>query len=377
MKIFIRRFLLFIWPLVVIMLLPLFVLVRSGELIPESEIIARQSTASSSILVGKAYIPISNDFTLRSVEIQRPEVLALGNSRILEIRSEFFRSGVKFYNAGSSIATAGQFRTFLDRLKSDGTPLPRVIIICLDQTFFHPMWTESVLVDFNQQNSPPLSKTQLFGTVWKKIYQDFIKGKFTVGDILKSTDDIGLAAVVQKNGTRNDGSHYYGSFIQNPTDPKNEDYQFRDTLDRIAKGERRFEIGSDISNAAIREIGLFLDEASKNGITVVGYLPPYPHIIYQRLKDSGDSYAYMWKIMPALKPIFDKYRFELFDFTDLKSIGGSDTEAIDGFHVSEKATLRYFIAMATAEAKLSRLVDLTDLKKNLDLTANPLFVFEN
>jgi hypothetical protein len=67
-----------------------------------------------------------------------------------------------------------------------------------------------------------------------------------------------------------------------------------------------------------------------------------------------------------LQPLFDRYAFELFDFSDIASVGSRDEETLDGFHGSEVAYLRMTLQMATTSRILSRYVDPPHLREMLD-----------
>jgi len=96
--------------------------------------------------------------------------------------------------------------------------------------------------------------------------------------------------------------------------------------------------------------------------------------VYVRLKADKESFSYVFKLEPKLQPLFEKYGFHLFDFSDASLMGATDEEMIDGIHGSEKTYLRILIEMAKTDSILNSYVSSVDLKEQLK-EARPLEVF--
>jgi len=87
----------------------------SGEFTAADTVVARQQTDPQTLL-GLAYSDSSLYVKARRLAQVHPEVLALGNSRVMQFRSGFFRPGVRFYNAGGAVSMVQDFRVYLERL---------------------------------------------------------------------------------------------------------------------------------------------------------------------------------------------------------------------------------------------------------------------
>ena len=74
--------------------------------------------------------------------------------------------------------------------------------------------------------------------------------------------------------------------------------------------------------------------------------------------------------------LFQQYGFGSFNFFDLAALGAPDSEAVNGYHVSEKSNLRALIQMAEADPTLQKTVDLKRLKLLLLNAQNKNDVFE-
>ena len=272
----------------------------------------------------------------------RPKILAIGTSRIMQVRRNFFRSESSFYNAGGAIRRLPHIQRFLDKLPPDYHP--NILLISLDQRFFNPNWEHPVDTKdydnfFEMDYSDPL---YVLGQILKGFPADVMANKISWKDYFQVSPQpqlrIGLSAHLENSGFRNDGSYVYGNILKNPEDPSLIDYQFRFTHDLITKRTRGFQFSKDISPMALQELDALLERAAQNNIHVIALIPPYAHEVYQRMMNLGDGYGYMKELYIKLRPFFIKYRSTLFDASDLAKLGASDKEALDGFHGSEKPT---------------------------------------
>lgn len=373
MRMFLKRVLFFFLPLSIVFLFPLFVLFQSGEFLSTSKILEKENISGEHVLLGKAYVPVPNDFIFRSIEQKKPQVLAVGNSRVLEFRQEFFNEGVSFFNAGSTILHTGDLNRFLDHLSYN----PQVIVLGLEQSYFHPMWNENNMTSIEPSDSSLNSEAVL--NILKKVFLDFFHKKFTLSALFKKNTHyqaIGLNAVVNENGSRNDGSHYYGKIIKNPQDITAEDYQFKDTFDRIEKGERRFEHAQAISSQAVRQLEIFLEACKKRNISVIAFLPPYAPSVWNKMHDeqNKNNYLYISQIEPRLRPLFEKYHFVLRDFSDMSSVT-HDTDFVDGFHGGEKVYARLVGQMASSSAVVAQVFNMKELGAKISDSSLILAIF--
>jgi len=97
------------------------------------------------------------------------------------------------------------------------------------------------------------------------------------------------------------------------------------------------------------ELSRFLDEARARGIHVVGFIPSYAPTVVDFMRSTGKA-GIIDDIPNAAGPLFASRGFGFFDFTDLRPLGGSDAEFIDGIHASEVAHVRIVRAMLADEA---------------------------
>lgn len=376
MKKFAVKLVLLLLPLAALYGFPFLVLLLSKELISVPRVVNLQLSTPVLVLYGTAYSNRNIWFKRNAVVARTPTVLALGTSRVLQFRSKFFKDSESFFNAGMGVEQMWDLGSFLDHIPHGKEP--KVILLGLDQWFFNANWgsgTATEIVDDSNRLDTILHKN------WT-IYQDYATGKFSLARLITLDDreyvGIGLSAIVNKEGFRNDGSYYYGKYIANPLNPENEDFQYKRTLQLIANGEKWFVHGDHVFANSLMELERFLRLSKEKHIHVVGFLPPYAHQIYVKLMSMPDKYHYMTEIVSAVVPLFEKYGYPFRDFSDLESLGCTDKETIDGFHASEKAYLRLFLKLLEHNSQLGAVAaDREYLEKRLATAQSPYIVFSN
>jgi hypothetical protein len=348
---------------------------KSGEFIDLSEVIEMQLN-NEPIVLGKILPFFGGSYSkLDILHKKNPDIFTLGNSRVLQFRSNFFKDKNLFFNGGGIQSDKTGVEHFKDVLETSSGYSPKIIIIGLEQAYFN-----NNIVNINDvlsDESGNFSLLQLLDA-WRKIFFNIFKSEYSYAKVFQNEKcgikKIGSMATLKNAGVRSDGSYFYGYLIDNPNNDKLEDYKFRETFRRIEKGEGLFSYGNDISEKSVAELGDFLEYCSKNEIHVIAFFPPYAKEVLEKIEESG-KYGYIFKLHSTLNPLFNKYNFSLFDYTDMDVFEGRREEVIDGFHASEKAYLRLFIDMAENDEILNSYTDVDYLKKRLDEEESDLEVF--
>jgi hypothetical protein len=378
MKIFLAKVFIFTLLIALTMSFPAYVLLYSGETMPLEKVIDLQ-LSSNEVIYGPAYNNFIERYKFLTVIKRKPRVIALGTSRIMQFSSLFFNDGDIFYNAGGGADKISHFRYFLDKIPKKIQP--EIIIVGLDQWFFNYNW-DPLKGDNYQERFLDESN---FGKVIVKntfnVWRDFAVGKITLTNIAKirsgGANMVGLNAFVRGNGLRSDGSYYYKEIIDNGgmgwVDYA--DYQFQDTLSRIKTGTNRFEYGQSVNKPAVDELQRFLSLCAERNVYVIGVLPSFAPRIYKALHSRQAQYAYLFDLKDILTPLFERYNFELYDFTSIDRLSAGDNEFIDGFHGSEKIYLRMLIEMLRLNSRLNDYADLENLTRELNNSKNDLEVY--
>lgn len=363
---------LFLLPLVLAFGFFTAVLQFTGEWHSIRKIIERQQSPDAPVLAGLAYSNPDAYFKLQSVLAKRPKIIALGTSRSMQFRSKFFKDSTAFYNAGGGVEKISHFKEFLGTIP-DGNK-PKIIIAGFDQYFFNEHFDRLQEDGFSRKLTAAPNRWAVWQNGVKGLIKDYARKKFSLKNIFSAHEGrIGLNAIVNDNGFLNDGSYYYGKIYQDPTAA--DDYQFKDTFKRIEKGIKRFEYGDKVAKKALEKLEAFLAESKKRNIHVIGFLPPYAHAVYEKMSAMKERYGYVFGLHADLAPVFARYGFTFYDFSDIKELGASDAETTDGFHGSEKAYLRMFIFMAKDDTILRQEADVELLEQRLKQSTNHHYIF--
>lgn len=261
-------------------------------------------------------------------EVCCPQVLALGSSRIMQVKRSVVNPDYSFYNAGGAIQDVCELPLFVKKLHDS----PKLILVNLDQ-----WWFNRAYVDENQPFSPmvydePELELSKLGQFVCDFYMDLMKGKISLVKVF-SSNHIGLNAICNENGFSADGSRYQGDMIVAPE--VQEDYNFKNVLGRIRDGNQRFQYGDRADSTLFSAVDDFLSLCVARHIKVAAFLPPFAPFVYKQMQETG-KYGYMSRLYDMLLPVFDKYEnCSLYDFTDMTEMNVHNYDFDDGFHGSE------------------------------------------
>jgi hypothetical protein len=350
-------------PIALVLLFPLWVLWKSGELMPDNVIAARAAVPSgAAMLVGMAYTDPSDYLGLQSILANKPDILVVGTSRIGQIRSTFFKPGTSSY-LFSHFQRIGYFRHLLEKI-SDGS-LPRILVVDMDQKFFDPAYNPVSQDNVDALLTEPFGASDVLVN-WMTVYTDYAKGKFTVAGLIQApSSDVGLAAIAQDSGYRADGSHQMGTLVSSPANLASTDYQFQSTLSQIAQGVAGFEHSNTVSQPALGELNALLAECRARNVTVIGFMPPFAPEVYQKLVSLPDEYGYLRSLPDDVNAVFKNNSSSFYDFMDPRSLGITDAEMADGTHTTERGSLMMFLGMASHDPELRNYMDITFLRNVL------------
>ncbi len=282
------------------------------------------------------------DFKTISANLRQPEIMTVGSSRVLQFRAQFFDLQPReFYNGGAPAWTLDQVVELAQRL--DFTP--RILILGIDMAWFNDAYVPDVI-------DPSVSDFSHLFMVNRSFMQDVIGGEqFDVGRYLARVEPghgglaLGLRAIRDGHGFRNDGSEQYGDFlVAHWLYPQNERQRH---LDNLRDGKEMYVYGDTVSAARLAQLEDFLAWCSDRGITVIGFLPSFMPTLYQQLIADG-NHTYVTQLEADLPGVFAGYDFPFFDFSDSAALGATDDDFFDGWHASELINLRLYAQMRAA-----------------------------
>ena len=318
-------------------------LIYTGESMPLA-MVAQMQLSDDPVLYRPRYGNRDLEFKTISANLRQPDVLMAGSSRVLQFRAQFFdQAPGTFYNAGAPAWQLDDAYKLLDGL----TFTPRVLILGLDQPWFNDAYAGETI-------PAPVSDFAHVFMVNRGFLQDVFSGEaFDIGQYLGRVEPghggrvasnvaLGLRAIRDGHGFRNDGSEQYGDFlVAHWLYPENERQRH---LDDLRNGTDMYVFGDTVSAARVRQLDDLLGWCQERGIFVIGYLPSYMPTLYQQLIADG-KHSYVEKLDGAIAPLFAGRGFAYFDFSDGAALGASDEDFFDGWHGSERINLRLYEQM--------------------------------
>lgn len=299
------------------------------------------------IFIGMGYNEQTGYYKLENANYYQADVLALGTSRVMQFRSDYFGAG--FYNCGGAVGwNYDQYLNFIKNLNYT----PKAIILGLDQWVFNAAWNWQCIAyeAYEPIRMEPRSKISM---EWKMV-EDFFGGKWNFHGINRYPMNFGFNGRAKDNGYLWDGSYYYGEIYREPKEPG--ENRFKDTFERIAGGFGRFEWGEHMDKKSCGYLEALLEYCKGKEIEVIGFVPPYAPSVYDDMVASG-KYGYLDEIGTACGILFQKYGYEYFDYTDISVLDMDDSYFVDGFHGSDVAYARMTKDMVSRGEKLKEYVE--------------------
>ncbi len=373
---FARKLLLFSLPILLGLLGLLATALVIGEALPPAYVLSLPNSTSG------VYQPIwdrQQQVTYKlQAEIQRaPEVLLLGTSRGLFMRSEMFTHQPEaFYNAAFPAATPHELRQMVEVL-AESNRMPNVLLLALDYPHFNADRVAFLREDrsaslglVRQMNQDQVSEgMRTIGRRW--LYDPGTMLYYLRNNLGSPWPQWGLTVWQTDQGFRVDGSHYRGVLQDDAVTAQ----RVANHEEQLANRENMYEVGQTPDEAQIEAIGAILALAQQYGTRVVGYLPPYQTRFYETLT-THDDYAYIPRTTRRLQQVFAHYGYPLLDLGDLHVTGGQDAEMYDGWHPGVRLMMRILLTLAEAEPEtLGAYVDPAALAADIQQADDPFFYY--
>lgn len=358
---FIFRVAMFMLPVVILFALVTGGLVYIGESMPLQEIIRLQE-GTMPVLFRPAYGNRDQDYKLLATNYHQPEILVIGSSRVLQFRGQFANLNPDaLYNAAAPAWELEEVSRLLFTMEHQ----PDVIILGIDYPWFNDDYPGDPIVE------PPTNWWSRLFVVNRTYIQDVLDGEeFDYQTILTRNEPggsgglaLGLRAIRDGHGFRNDGSEQYGDFLVagHLWQPNLRGHH----MGLFERGEEMYFEGELVSDIALEQLEAILAFAEENDILVVGMLPPYMPSLWQDLYTS-ERHSYIPQAETAINTLFDDYDFPLFDYSDVSELGFTDEDFFDGWHHSERVAIQLYINMATDIPEIGQYSDAQALQTLVD-----------
>lgn len=307
------------------------------------------------VLYGSA-VKTGSLIKFKIIEEKQPAVVAIGSSRVMQFRADYFKNA-DFYTMGGTSGSIEEAQETFNRIKS--VYVPQIVILGIDLWWLNPKVDHRSHLEEREKiyNSKSMQYFQLFS--YLKDDTDMRMVLFNTStikdrDYLGNRINVGLSAAVKSNGFRlSDGSYQEGEIIaQNPS----LETKLSDIYQRMDKGNRFFNWNQDIDYDELKKLKQLIQDMKSNGVHVVVFLPPFPNEIYSAMCHDEHYSTFLSEFEKSLENLCTEEEVYFADCSNLAWLGASDNECIDGFHGSETAYARIIYKMLEDE-KLSNFVN--------------------
>jgi len=337
----------------------------------EREIVSRGDES----LFGRALVAEEmRRYKARELVERRPRIVALGSSTTMQLRGFHFAIerarafDAGFYNAGGLMQHAGDLPELERLIEQIGSV--RVIVLGLDPWWFNSGWAPARSIETIQQmldRSPFDADSAARARAYPAAVEALAKRGgaarlarlFGAPGSLVASDGrtlvaIGLAAREGAGFRGSDGSRRNARFLARRAagEPYVDD---EDTVERIARGERRFEIGSRVDSrvAKLRE---FLAWARERDVVVGGFVVPFASDVRAAIASSPDHAAYHADFRRSMRETFAAADMPFVDaFDAFEAEGHDDAWMINGFHGSER-TMAHVVSALASDQRFARAI---------------------
>lgn len=290
-------------------------------------------------------------YKLSLIDVRKPDIVAIGSSRAMQFREEFFKEDVVFVNAGGAASSIVDMENFTRAMLE--IHRPESVILVVDFWWFNsdrrnpvrPI--EGTVQDFN------LAKVYRF---WSQVISRGLPQTvelFSLGPsqhLESGLNVLGLEAGYSSSGYRPDGSRLYFDILFGPRESP--DIRFENTLRRINQGVSRFEYGDNVNLNHVLALQNLVNYLRDSGVDVVVVIPPLAPSVISFLNDKSELYGYIVEFLKKCDAM------GCLNYHDVISFGTEDCEFIDGFHGGDVVYHRMIIDMSR---KLGWLADRVDV----------------
>ena len=355
---FLYKVCVFLLPVVCVYVFPTGVLILAREYYT-ARMAVRAQTEEPKTLFSMSYASSYAPYKAVLVEERQPTIIAAGASRALPFREMFFTTPERFTNAGLPGASLDEVKASLEAMVRNN-PGIRVVILSLDPEDFDPT--------FIHQPESAANLKAWYRSGWKDAYETYAAGGYTLAQLraaARTTQNIGLPALVHQDGMRSDGSYQYHKILSDPGHDTEIDRQIAELVEKI-NTQRKIHFGRSISPEALEMLNELLATCKAHQVYVVGFLPPFPQPMYSAMVSKDDAYSNTVKALPReLERIFNEQGFSFYNFTDSTIVHAGVHEYTDAGHGSDTLYARIGIYLATHDQILAQYIDAAALRQLL------------
>lgn len=301
------------------------------------------------------------DYKLRLYDRVKPSVVALGSSRVMQLRGAWFNE--RFVNMGGAAGNISMLAATVDAMLD--VHRPRAAIVGADFWWFLPRWEK----DPCARRALATGSYNYGAASVRRPWQWLLEGRLTPREFAAPllglvgrgfrADRYGIMAQRTDDGFGPDGSWYYTGEITGRSEPW--DFRFQDTLEQVRRGIKAFyHAGPGEDGPARGHLEAFADvyyRMLSRGIAVYVFIPPLAPQVLEAMNAMPEAYAHLFHLREGLA----RLGIDAMDFSDPLPQGSGGCEFVDGFHGGEITYARVLKAMADHWPALMAMVKMQAL----------------
>lgn len=299
-------------------------------------VIAAQAAAPDVLFLRRFIGQDFYGYKMANVASRRPEILAVGSSRVMAFRREMFgEAGPRFYNAGGAVQNLPDLRTFARILPESSRP--RLIVLGIDMWWLNPSWREVEGLSAGASSDAARNWAGHLTAV-RTIASAAREFRILTSSVLRpaSARHIGIGAHARRAGFREDGSMDFGPAYVRPPGAPFVDRETPPVLDRIRAGSLRFEFADALSEPRLAALVEAVTSLERGGTVVVAFLPPVSTAAADSLA-RHPRHAALWSgYRTRLPDVLRALGVPVIDASTPAMLGLTDETMIDGFHGDER-----------------------------------------
>ena len=382
MKKFILKIAIFAIPIIAYYIFPVSVIFLSKEYYTAAQVVETQN-ANKQNLYGNvyntgSYIPYKEDL----IQTNNPNIVAIGSSRAMEIRKEFFNASTTFINAGLAGRSLEAVEYFLNTM-------PNTLINGKNRILLFVVDREMFTRDPSAQDARTDDYASILGlhlylplNVARGMYLDyFARHKYNFTDLLhniQNNNAIGINAIAFNEGFRSDGSFKYNRESKDPALLANNTAAIHLVTQDLLDANPSSLLVSDDQKIAInlKTLQQLLALARSRDITVIGFIPPYPTEINQATFNPISPYAKReTNLTNKIIAEFEQASSSFYDLSDISKYGGTDSEFVDTVHGDDLMYAKVSLYLAEHNQLLANYFDKKALQKMIASTTGNFLPF--
>lgn len=316
-------------------------LAKVGEIGIDGVIDHQLAAPAGTVLFSSAINQQAYPYKTRLYDRVRPDVVAIGSSRAMQVQASFFRHS--FVNMGGASNNVAELEKVVDYIADHGHP--QLAVLFVDQWWVNARYPEASAPAQISAFPRIVSADLLNHSLWALHRGNWIARSF-------HSRDLGIYALLNEEGFSRDGSFEYVGTVTG--EHASLDPRFSDTLARIAEDRSRMQKAASSSPELVSRMCRVIGRLQRTAGHVVVVLPPFANAVWQRMENNG--YQYMDGIAERLRQCSPQT--PVVDFTRPAAVSGAtDCEFVDGLHGGSVVYARMLAQIGRQDPAVSRYLD--------------------